>query len=118
VGFAALSVALLLILLLSRGLTKPIQDLVKATDLIRQGDYDVVVPVQSKDEVGQLATSFNEMAEGLRLNQKYQRLLSQVTDRMVAEQLINNSEAALGGEHRARDRLAGQRRAEPAAVGV
>lgn len=100
VGLAALAVALLLILLLSRGLTKPIHDLVKATDLIRQGDYDVVVPVQSKDEVGQLAISFNEMAEGLRLNQKYQRLLSQVTDRMVAEQLINNSEAALGGELR------------------
>jgi class 3 adenylate cyclase len=100
VGALALAIALLAILFLSRGLTKPIHDLVKATELIRQGDYDVVVPVQSKDEVGQLATSFNEMAEGLRLNQKYQRLLSQVTDRMVAEQLINSSEAALGGELR------------------
>lgn len=100
VGGAALALALILILFLSRGLTKPIQELVKATTLIRQGDYDVAVPVHSHDEVGQLATSFNEMAEGLRLNQKYQRLLSQVTDRMVAEQLINNSEAALGGELR------------------
>lgn len=100
VGVLALALALLIILFLSRGLTKPIHDLVKATELIRQGDYDVTVPVQSKDEVGQLATSFNEMAEGLRLNQKYQRLLSQVTDRMVAEQLINSSEAALGGELR------------------
>lgn len=100
VGVLSLALALLIILFLSRGLTKPIHDLVKATELIRQGDYDVTVPVQSKDEVGQLATSFNEMAEGLRLNQKYQRLLSQVTDRMVAEQLINSSEAALGGELR------------------
>ena len=100
VGGAALALALVLILFLSRGLTKPIQELVKATTLIRLGNYDVAVPVHSHDEVGQLATSFNEMAEGLRLNQKYQRLLSQVTDRMVAEQLINNSEAALGGELR------------------
>jgi len=100
VGLLALAVALLLVLFVSRGLARPIQELVKGTEKIRQGDYDVRVAVRSHDEVGQLAASFNEMAEGLLLKQKYQRLLSQVTDRMVAEQLINSNEAALGGELR------------------
>ena len=70
-----------------------------ATEQVRKGNYDVVVPVRSHDEIGQLATSFNEMAEGLKLNRKYQRLLSQIADRMVAEQLIN-VEGSLGGEMR------------------
>lgn len=100
VGLLALALALLLILFFSRGLTRPIHELVDGTAAIRQGNYHVKVPVRSHDEMGQLAASFNEMADGLQLNQKYQRLLSQVTDRMVAEQLINSGEAALGGELR------------------
>ncbi len=99
IGGASLAGAMLLILFLTRGMVRPIHDLVKGTDEIRGGNYDVTVDVRSKDEIGQLAASFNEMAEGLKLNQKYQRLLSQVADRMVAEQLIHN-EAALGGELR------------------
>jgi class 3 adenylate cyclase len=99
IGLAALAVALLLILYLSKGLIKPVHELVAATEQVRKGNYDVVVPVRSRDEIGQLATSFNEMAEGLKLNRKYQRLLSQIADRLVAEQLIN-VEGALGGEMR------------------
>jgi class 3 adenylate cyclase len=99
IGLVALAVALLLILYLSKGLIKPVHELVAATEQVRKGNYDVVVPVRSRDEIGQLATSFNEMAEGLKLNRKYQRLLSQIADRLVAEQLIN-VEGALGGEMR------------------
>lgn len=99
IGLIALAGAMLLILYLSKGLIKPVHELVAATEQVRQGNYDVVVPVRSRDEIGQLATSFNEMAEGLKLNRKYQRLLSQIADRLVAEQLIN-VEGALGGEMR------------------
>jgi class 3 adenylate cyclase len=99
IGFMALLGAVVLIFILTRGMVRPIRALVAGTDAIRKGDYDVKVAVSSRDEIGTLAESFNEMAEGLRMNQKYQRLLSQVADRMVAEQLMNN-EAALGGELR------------------
>ncbi len=99
IGALAFAAALVLILILSRGLMRPIRKLVQGTEMIRQGHYDVQVKVHSADEIGQLAQSFNEMVEGLRMNQKYQRLLSQVADRMVAQQLIHN-EAALGGELR------------------
>lgn len=99
IGLIAFAGALVLILFVTRGLMRPIRKLVDGTEQIRKGNFDVKVKVRSTDEIGQLAQSFNEMAEGLRMNQKYQRLLSQVADRMVAEQLINN-EAALGGELR------------------
>ena len=99
IGLLALALALALILLVSRGLTRPLLDLVRGTEEVRKGNFEVRVPVRSKDEVGQLTESFNEMAEGLKLNRKYQRLLSQVADRLVAEQLMN-IEASLGGELR------------------
>ncbi len=99
IGLLALAVALLLILVITRHLVSPVRELVAGTAQIRAGNYDVNVNADRRDEFGELAASFNEMAAGLRLNQKYQRLLSQVADRLVAEQLMNN-EAALGGELR------------------
>lgn len=99
IGGVSLAGAMLMILFFTRGMVRPIEALVQGTDEIRRGNFDIKVPVTTRDEIGQLAESFNEMAEGLKLNQKYQRLLSQVADRMVAEQLMNN-EAALGGELR------------------
>lgn len=99
VGLISLAVALVLILIISRNFVQPIRALVAGTAQIRAGNFDVKVDAKRRDELGQLAASFNDMAEGLRMNQKYQRLLSQVADRLVAEQLVNN-EAALGGELR------------------
>lgn len=99
IGLLALALALALVLLLSRSFVRPILDLVKGTEAVRKGDYDVQVKVRSRDELGHLAESFNEMTEGLKLNRKYQRLLAQVADRLVAEQLMN-IEASLGGELR------------------
>ncbi len=96
-----LAIALLLVLWLSRGLSGPVRDLVVATQEIEQGNYDVRVPVRRQDEVGKLAASFNEMAAGLALQEKYRSVLNAVADRTVAEQLIAQSSGlGLGGETR------------------
>ena len=99
IGGLSLLGALALIILLTRGLVQPVRALVAGAEEVRKGNYDVALPATSGDEIGQLGKAFNEMVVGLKMNQKYQRLLSQVADRMVAEQLMNN-EAALGGELR------------------
>lgn len=98
---AAFSLAgsLLIILLLSRGLTGPIHDLVRGTNEIRDGNFDVQVPVITRDEIGELGESFNEMAKGLSLNRKYVTVLAQVTDKAVAQALMRG-EVTLGGEVR------------------
>ncbi|MBI3878707.1 MAG: HAMP domain-containing protein [Verrucomicrobia bacterium] len=98
-GAVALAGALVLILFISHGLTVPIQQLVRGTREIRAGNFDVKVPVRSRDEIGQLAASFNEMADGLALSQRYQAVLSQVADKEVAEAMMKG-EVALGGELR------------------
>ncbi|MBT3337472.1 MAG: HAMP domain-containing protein [Anaerolineae bacterium] len=57
--------ALLLGLLLSRYLTRPIRELTAATRAVADGDLEQVVPVRSQDELGELANSFNRMNENL-----------------------------------------------------
>lgn len=57
-------------------ITRPIQKLAKNVEHIGQGNLDVRMEVESKDEVGELAQTFNQMLEDLQL---YIRNLSEVT---------------------------------------
>lgn len=63
-GIAAL-VAIILGLLLARRITRPLGDLSRAAHQIAQGDYEQRVPIRSDDELGELAASFNTMAEAV-----------------------------------------------------
>jgi signal transduction histidine kinase len=64
-GVAALAVALVLGALLVRGVTRPLGQLTVASRAVASGDLEARVPVRSRDEVGQLAAAFNQMAAGL-----------------------------------------------------
>jgi class 3 adenylate cyclase len=98
-GGAGLGLAFLLSLLLARGLSVPIRELAAAAGRIRQGELEARVSVRSGDELGRLATSFNEMAEGLALKEKYRSVLELVSDKDVAQELMTGT-VALGGELR------------------
>ncbi len=99
VGSISLVLAAGLILLISHGFSKPIEQLAAATRRIREGNYTLNIPVHSRDEIGALAASFNDMSRELALKERYKTVLAQVTDREVADQLINGT-LALGGEVR------------------
>jgi signal transduction histidine kinase len=67
-GAVAAFIALFLARLLARGMTQPLRDMAQAAQMMARGDYRQRVPVRSRDEVGQLAGTFNRMAgemEGL-----------------------------------------------------
>jgi len=51
---------------LQRAILKPIQTLTTVSKEMGEGKLDQVVPVQSKDELGQLADAFNKLASKLR----------------------------------------------------
>jgi class 3 adenylate cyclase len=91
--------ALFISLLLTHGLSVPLRELAAGANEIQRGNFAVKVRVRSRDDLGKLASSFNEMAEGLALKEKYRTVLNLVSDEKVAHQLINN-QAALGGELR------------------
>jgi signal transduction histidine kinase len=58
-------VALLLGIFLSRTLTRPIRELTDATHAVAGGNLGLQVSVRSKDEMGELAASFNQMSADL-----------------------------------------------------
>jgi NtrC-family two-component system sensor histidine kinase KinB len=51
---------------LSRGLLKPLESVTSSIRQVGEGNLDQTVPVLSQDEIGVLATSFNQMAAQLR----------------------------------------------------
>lgn len=59
----ALLVALLMGVFLARTLTRPLRALTQAAQAIAQGDLEQQVEVNSRDEIGQLATAFNKMSQ-------------------------------------------------------
>ncbi len=77
VAFVALST--LVIYGFSRRITRPIDRLTDHALRIADGDLDQEIPVDSRDEIGQLAASFNEMAGALKQNiGEKERLLAEL----------------------------------------
>ena len=70
-ALAALSLALILNYLLTRRVLRPLFQMTAITRLVAKGNYTERVDVVSQDEVGQLARSFNQMADSL---EKIERL--------------------------------------------
>ena len=60
-AIGVIAVGLLLAFLLSRTLTRPIRELTAATRAVSAGQLEQEVPVHSRDELGELAVSFNRM---------------------------------------------------------
>jgi Chemotaxis protein histidine kinase and related kinases len=63
--FCAFLLAILLGIIFSRYLTKPILVLTKGTKSVAEGDLGISVELKRKDELGQLACSFNSMIKDL-----------------------------------------------------
>ncbi|MFC7545145.1 diguanylate cyclase [Plantactinospora sp. GCM10030261] len=64
---------------LARSTTRPLADLVRAADLVADGDLSARVPVHRTDEVGRLADAFNRMA---RETQAYVHALTSSRDQL------------------------------------
>lgn len=77
-GVAGLA-AVLLTLVLSRRILKPVEALTAAARRMEKGDLSQRVEVQSADEIGELAQAFNSMADGLtRLEQLRRNMVTDV----------------------------------------
>ncbi|HEY2630169.1 MAG TPA: EAL domain-containing protein [Usitatibacter sp.] len=57
-------------LIIAGGITRPVNRLVEAAQRVQQGDYTRHVLVENRDEIGQLAVSFNHMLDGILSREK------------------------------------------------
>lgn len=69
IGFLFAGVGLVVSYFLSGNITRPLRQLSQAAEKIRQGDLKQEVPVDTQDEVGQLAEVFNQMSAELAANE-------------------------------------------------
>lgn len=62
---AAVIIAILFGLFLSRIIGRPVRQLVQSAERIADGDLNVTIELNSKDEIGELAAAFRKMADNL-----------------------------------------------------
>lgn len=59
-------IALAFVAFAGRWILRPVRRLIRSADEIRRGNLDLVVPIDSRDEIGHLAEAFNAMTVSLR----------------------------------------------------
>jgi len=82
-------------------ISRPIKKLSGAMLIVAKGDLNQTVNIRSKDEIGILAWSFNQMTEGLREKEKIKNTFNKFVSEDVAKAVLANPDALkLGGEYK------------------
>jgi adenylate cyclase len=82
-------------------LSRPIFRLVAGTRAIAEGNFQVSLPVTSRDEIGVLTESFNQMARALREKEMIKRAFTRYVAREVVDEILKDPEnLVLSGERR------------------
>jgi len=81
-GLALLGASLLVVLIFSIRLTRPLAELTEATNVISGGNFDLVLNEGSSDEIGVLSRSMN------RMSQKIKELLKESVEKVRIEQEV------------------------------
>ena len=95
-GIAGLALVYLISYIISRRITRPIAVLREGVGHIAAGDLDHRVKIQSRNEVGQLAEGFNQMAQDLKQS---------LEERMAAERAATWRDAARQVAHEVKNPL-------------
>lgn len=94
IGIGGGVLALLIGFTIINGVTKPVRRLVDATHEIANGNLNFEIQVKTRDELGQLSMSFNEMTKGLKDKERVENLFGKylspdVAKKVLAEQSID-----------------------------
>ncbi|KWX87860.1 histidine kinase [Paenibacillus riograndensis] len=91
------------------GMTSPLEQITRVARRITDLDYDARVPMNRRDEIGQLATAINAMADSLQAQLKTIRdnedLLQSVLDNMTGGIVMINAEGEIALLNRAAEQL-------------
>lgn len=73
-------------LFFSRKLTRPIRNMMEKMSEVESGNFDIQLPVESRDEIGILSERFNQMSSALKayINQSYVAAIKQTEAELTA----------------------------------
>lgn len=94
-----LTAAILIIFFFGKTITTPIIRLVGATKKIIEGQYHVDIAPTTRDEIGQLTSTFIEMGKGLEEREKIKSAFGKFVNKEIAEAAMRD-ELRLGGERK------------------
>lgn len=83
-GLVVLLLVLLVSIVISRRISKPIVEIALHVQAIREGNLDAKIPVSSEDEIAQLAQIVNELVEKLKADKIQLAKLEQVRSQFLA----------------------------------
>jgi adenylate cyclase len=88
----------LITLVASKSIAGPVRDVRRALTRVRDGDLDVVVPVDAAGEIGELQSGVNSMVEGLRERRRLEDLFGRHVGEAVARRAIEVGSGELATE--------------------
>jgi signal transduction histidine kinase len=103
IGFVGLLIGVGGAALLARRITKPLKRLVEGTVKISKGDFSQEIKIDTQDEVGNLAQSFNEMSHQLLLTREREEAANKKL--IQAEKLASIGRISAGIAHEIRNPL-------------
>ena len=71
---------------------RPVRRLLAGTAAVEQGALDTLVPITSRDEIGSLTHSFNNMVGELRVKAQIRETFGKYVDPRIVEGLIDRPE--------------------------
>jgi signal transduction histidine kinase/CheY-like chemotaxis protein len=94
-GFAGISLSLILTLIFTEKLRKQIKTLNEATEITKTGNFHNRIKIQSNDEIGVLAGAFNTMLNELekkeKINNEYSEFIALINQNPTLNQVAENA---------------------------
>ncbi|TAN63162.1 HAMP domain-containing protein [bacterium] len=88
-GVVTMLLVLAMALVIARSVSRPIQQITQVADKISKGESKARIDISSKDEVGELATSFNRMVEKrLRVEEELRLAKTQIGAEMAKCEMV------------------------------
>jgi len=88
----------------TRHITKPLDKLTKGAEIIGKGDLEHTIDIESRDEIGELASAFNKMTRDLKESRKELEKYSKELEKRVEERTKELRLAKTGLEKKVEER--------------